>query len=515
MISIFLVEDEAIVALDLKNNLENLGYSVIGNVPSGEEALIKIGDLKPDLIILDIKLQGSLDGIDTAAILNKNYGIPFIILTAYSDEGIIERAKQVEPYGYIIKPFGSNNLRTSIEMAMYRAKMKKEVEKLEMQLRQSEKLKAIGNMAGGIAHDFNNILTVILGYVSLIDEKLYLNENIESDVEGIRTAALRANSLTKHLLAFSRKQVLNPEYVKINIIIENISRMVSRLIPENIVLNIISESESQIVFIDQAQIEQVLLNLVLNAKDAMPDGGNLTIKSKVLNLQQDLHVTTGTIPQGTYICILVKDNGTGITPDDFTHIFDPFFTTKPLHKGTGLGLATVYGIIEQSGGFIDVQTEPGTGTLFKIYLETGKESNLVLKSSEQEKKENLNGSEAILVVEDEDEIRKLLVKMLNIYGYQAIESSNPGEAILLAENKEINFDLLITDVFMPLMNGKQLSDRLHAMGKKFKTIFISGYESEMVRNMGIDLENNKFLSKPYQRIDLLTIVRRTLDGIVD
>lgn len=515
MISILLVEDEAIVALDLKNNLENLGYSVIGNAPSGEEALELLKDLKPDLIILDIKLQGTLDGIDTAAILNKKYGIPFIILTAYSDEGIIERAKQVEPYGYIIKPFGSNNLRASIEMAMYRAKMKTEVEKLEMQLRQSEKLKAVGNMAGGIAHDFNNILTVILGYVSLIDEKLSLNENIDSDIEGIKTAALRANSLTKHLLAFSRKQVLDPEYVKINIIIENISRMVARLIPENIVLNIISESESQIVFIDQAQIEQVLLNLVLNAKDAMHDGGNLLLKSKVISLQKKLHVTTGTIPKGTYVCIMVKDNGIGISSDNLTHIFDPFFTTKPLHKGTGLGLASVYGIIEQSGGYIDVQSEPGTGTVFTIYLETSKESNLVLNSYEQEKKENLKGSEAILVVEDEEEIRKLLVKMLIIYGYQAFECSNPGEAILLAENKEFNFDLLITDVFMPLMNGRQLSERLLAMGNQFKTIFISGYESEMVKNMGIDIDNNNFLSKPFQRIDLLAIVRRTLDGIVD
>ncbi len=515
MISIFLIEDEAIVALDLRNNLEQLGYTVLGSAPSGEKALEVLQNIKPDLIILDIKLQGSLDGIDTAAILNKQYGIPFIILTAYSDEGIIERAKHVEPYGYIIKPFGNNNLRVSIEMAMYRVKMKTEVVKLEMQLRQSEKLKAVGNLAGGIAHDFNNILTVILGYATLIIEKLSLNENIESDIEGIRTAALRANTLTKHLLAFSRKQVLNPEYVEINVIIENISRMVARLIPENIVFNIVSDSESQVVFIDQAQIEQVILNLVLNAKDAMPDGGSLVLKSELIKLQKNKNVATGTVPKGDYISISVKDTGIGISSEIFSHIFDPFFTTKPLHKGTGLGLASVYGIIEQSCGFIDVQSEMGKGALFTIYLEANKNIGVLSKSSEQEKNENLIGSETIFVVEDEDEIRKLVVNILNIYGYKTIEASNPGEAILLAENKEMSFDLLITDVFMPLMNGKQLSERLFVMGKQFKTIFISGYENEMVKSMGVDVKSNNYLAKPFQKTDLLALVRRTLDGTED
>ena len=515
MVSIFLVEDESIVALDLKNNLERLGYSVIGNVPSGEEALELLKNLRPDLIIMDIKLQGTLDGIDTAAILNKHYQIPFIILSAYSDDGIIERAKHVEPYGYIIKPFGSNSLRTSIEMAMYRAQMNSEMEKLEMQLRQSEKMKAVGNLAGGIAHDFNNILTVILGYTSLIEEKLSLNESIETDIEGIKHAALRANSLTKHLLSFSRKQVLNPEFVEINIIIENISRMVSRLIPENIVFSVISDSESQVVFIDQAQIEQVILNLVLNAKDAMPDGGTLILKSKIIKLEKKTFVTTGTVPKGMYVSISVKDNGIGISSDDFNHIFDPFFTTKLLHKGTGLGLASVYGIIEQSGGYIDVESSKGKGALFTVYLETSTEKVLVNNNLDQEINNKLTGSETILVVEDDSEIRMLIVKMLSTSGYNVIESSNPGEAILLSENKEINFDLLLTDVFMPLMNGKQLSDRLYSMGKHFETLFISGHESEKVKSLDIDIIHKQFLSKPFQRLDLLAIVRRTLDGIVD
>ncbi|MCK5671994.1 MAG: response regulator, partial [Spirochaetales bacterium] len=371
------------------------------------------------------------------------------------------------------------------------------------------------NLAGGIAHDFNNILTVILGYATLIIEKLSLNENIESDIEGIRTAALRANTLTKHLLAFSRKQVLNPEYVEINVIIENISRMVARLIPENIVFNIVSDSESQVVFIDQAQIEQVILNLVLNAKDAMPDGGSLVLKSELIKLQKNKNVATGTVPKGDYISISVKDTGIGISSEIFSHIFDPFFTTKPLHKGTGLGLASVYGIIEQSCGFIDVQSEMGKGALFTIYLEANKNIGVLSKSSEQEKNENLIGSETIFVVEDEDEIRKLVVNILNIYGYKTIEASNPGEAILLAENKEMSFDLLITDVFMPLMNGKQLSERLFVMGKQFKTIFISGYENEMVKSMGVDVKSNNYLAKPFQKTDLLALVRRTLDGTED
>ncbi|MDA3940007.1 MAG: response regulator [Spirochaetia bacterium] len=515
MINILIIEDEAIVALDLKTNLERIGYSVIGSTPSGEEALDLLDSLNPDLIITDIKLQGDMDGIDVAEILNEKFGIPFIILSAYSDEGIIERAKHVEPYGYIIKPFGTNNLRASIEMAMYRAKMKTEVNKLEMQLRQSEKLTAVGTLAGGIAHDFNNILTIILGYTTLIDEKLSLNENIETDIEGIRTAALRANSLTKHLLAFSRKQVLNPDFVGIDIIVGNISKMVSRIIPKNISLSVVNNSESHVVYIDQAQIEQVLLNLVLNAKDAMPDGGSLVLKSDVLKLHKKLLVTTGTVPKGDYISFSVKDSGTGISPENYNHIFDPFFTTKPLHKGTGLGLASVYGIIKQSGGYIDVISESGKGALFTVYLEISNKSVLVSKSTVKGEKAVYRGSETILVVEDEEEIRKLIVKMLNSNGYDVIESSNPGEAILLSENKEMSFDLLITDVFMPLMNGKQLSERLKTMGKQFYTVFISGYEEKKVQNLGINTNNNEYLSKPFQWLDLLSIVRLTLDGKVD
>ncbi len=515
MINIFLIEDEAIVALDLKTNLERIGYSVIGSVPSGEEALNLLDKLKPDLIITDIKLQGDLDGIDVAEILNKKYGIPFIILSAYSDEGIIERAKHVEPYGYIIKPFGPNNLRASIEMAMYRAKMKIEVNKLELQLRQSEKMKAVGTLAGGIAHDFNNILTVILGYTTLINEKLLLNENINSDIEGIRTAALRANSLTKHLLAFSRKQVLNPDFVTSNFIVENISKMVARLIPENIILSVINNSESQGVFIDQSQIEQVLLNLVINAKDAMPNGGSLVLKSEICHLTEKLLVTTGTVPAGSYICISVKDNGTGISAEDYNHIFDPFFTTKSLHKGTGLGLASVYGIIKQSGGYIDVISESGKGSEFIVYLEISNKSAPISDIITKEEKAGLRGTETVLVVEDDEEIRKLIVKLLNVNGYEVIESSNPGEAILLSENKEISFDLLITDVFMPLMNGKRLSDRLKEMGKHFLTVFISGYEDKKVIKLGINTNSKKYLSKPFQWMELLSIVRLTLDGKID
>ncbi len=514
MISIFIVEDEAIVALDLKSNLERIGYSVTGIVPSGEEALEKIKDINPDLIIMDIRLQGSLDGIDTAAILNEKYDIPFIFLSAYSDEGIIERAKHVEPFGYIIKPFGANNLRTAIEMAMYRAKMKTELSKLEQQLRQSEKMKAVGNLAGGIAHDFNNILTVILGYSTLIEDKIAQGENILSEVEGIRNAALKANLLTKHLLAFSRKQVLNPEVVEMNIIVENVSRMINRLLPENISLNVITDPEYQAVFIDQAQIEQVVLNLVLNAKDAMPDGGYMVISSQTCRLDNNMLVTTGSVPKGDYVTISVKDNGIGIPSENIEHIFDPFFTTKSVQKGTGLGLASVYGIIKQSGGYIDVKSEPGKGSKFTIYLETTEEKTSKLKKPE-EQMEKLKGDETVLVVEDEDEVRRMVVTMLSSNGYQTIEASNPGEALLISENTNMLFDLLITDVFMPLMNGIQLSERLHTMGIDFKTIYISGYESKLVKKKGVDINGFEFLPKPFKSIDLLSMIRRTLDGMLD
>jgi len=512
MISILIVEDESVVALDLKKNLERIGYSVSNTVSSGEEVLKKLKLQKPDLIILDIKLRGKLDGIETAGIINKQYGIPFIILSAYSDDRIIERAKSVEPYGYIIKPFGINNLRASIEMAMYRAKMKSEVIKLEAQLRQSEKMKAVGTLAGGIAHDFNNILTVILGYTTLADEKILNRENISADIAGIRTAALRANSLTKHLLAFSRKQILNPEYVEADNIVGNISRMVTRIVPENILLSVIPNAENQLIFIDKAQLEQVVLNLILNAKDAMKNGGSLVLSSHIVCLEKDKVVTTGSIPKGNYITISIKDDGIGISQEDMEHIFDPFFTTKSLHEGTGLGLSTVYGIIKQSSGYIDVASKINEGTKFTIYLEASSKVNVEEIHLQNKSTNNYKGTETIFVVEDEEEIRKLIIKMLNSNGYQTVEASNPGEALLICENKNIFFDLLLTDVFLPLMSGHQLSKRLNGQGKNFKTIYISGYENKMVKNMGVDTGSENFLAKPFQWAELLALVRHTLDG---
>ncbi len=512
MISILIVEDESVVALDLKKNLERIGYSVIATVSSGAGVLEKLQLEKPDLIILDIKLRGKLDGIEIAGIINIQYGIPFIFLSAYSDERIIERAKCVEPYGYIIKPFGINNLRASIEIAMYRAKMKSEVITLEAQLRQSEKMKAVGTLAGGIAHDFNNILTVILGYATLADEKILNRENISTEIAGIRTAALRANSLTKHLLAFSRKQILNPEYVETDNIVGNISRMVTRIIPENISLSVIPNAENQLIFIDKAQIEQVVLNLILNAKDAMKTGGSLVLSSQIVCLEKTKVVTTGRIPKGNYITISIKDDGIGISQEDLEHIFDPFFTTKSLHEGTGLGLSTVYGIIEQSSGYIDVSSKINEGTQFTIYLESSSKGNVKEIHLQDKSTNNYKGTETIFVVEDDGEIRKIIIKMLNLNGYQTVEASNPGEALLICENKNIIFDLLITDVFLPLMNGHQLSERLNGQGKKFKTIYISGYENKMVKNMGVDTGSDIFLAKPFQWAELLALVRHTLDG---
>ena len=512
MISILIVEDESVLALDLRRNLERIGYFVIATVSSGEEVLEKLQLEKPDLIILDIKLRGELDGIETADIINKQYSIPFIFVSAYSDDKIIDRAKSVEPYGYIIKPFGINNLRASIEMAMYREKMKSEVIKLEAQLRQSEKMKAVGTLAGGIAHDFNNILTVILGYTTLVDEKNLSGENISTDIAGIRTAALRANSLTKHLLAFSRKQILNPEYVEVDNIVGNISRMVTRIVPENISLSVISNAENQLIFIDKAQIEQVVLNLILNAKDAMKNGGTLVLSSQNVCLKKDRIVTTGSIPKGNYISICVKDDGIGISQENLEHIFDPFFTTKALHEGTGLGLSTVYGIIKQSSGYIDVASKINEGTKFTIYLKSSSKVNVDEIQLQDKSTNNYKGTETIFVVEDEEEIRKLIIKMLNSNGYQIVEASNPGEALLICENKNINFDLLITDVFLPLINGHQLSKRLNVQGRKFKTIYISGYENEMVKNLGVDSASDNFLAKPFQWAELLALVRHTLDG---
>ncbi len=634
---IMVVEDEGVVALDIRRHLEKFGYSVTGIHPSGEEAVEAFDSEEPDLVLMDIRLQGKMDGLEAAQVIKDKRLVPVILLTAYADEKTVERAKAVEPFGYIIKPFEERELRTAIEMALYRHRLERRLQRseeryrrffmedlsadfvadswgnflacnesfvstfgyssrdsaekgslsdllpsreaemqfwdelvakrklvlkelelrrldgkmiillanivgtfseenvlseikgylvdiskrrdLEQQLRQAQKLEAVGRLAGGVAHDFNNILTVIIGYSTMIREKLDSNEGAEkADIDGIEDAARRASSLTRQLLAFSRRQILKPKNVHLNKLIRNLEKMIRRLIDENIVMRLDLMEELDSVWIDPGQLEQVLINLVVNARDAMPEGGRISISTRYITLNASIESRMGMIPRGRYVLLTVADTGEGIDDETQGMIFEPFFTTKPEDKGTGLGLSTVYGIVKQSGGFISLETRLGKGTTFYIYLPASEDSE---EEGDEKKKgrDRLQGNERVLVVEDEESVRELAKRLLKRYGYQVKAAGDPLEALELCVDGSESFDLLITDMVMPNLDGNRLAEKFRERYRNIRILFMSGYpqygigayegSSEKAGDLPV---GSAYITKPFEPVDFIRKIRGLLDA---
>jgi PAS domain S-box-containing protein len=381
---------------------------------------------------------------------------------------------------------------------------------LEKQLSMAAKMEAVGRLSGGIAHDFNNLLGVIIGYSQVLRRKLDPNSPLKEHAEEVEKAANRAVSLTRQLLAFSRQQILTLAVVDLNTLVSDMQKMLPRLIGEDVVVDIDLDPNLGRIKADQGQIEQVVMNLAVNARDAMPDGGRLQIETGNRELD-DLYCSEhpGAKP-GRYIMLAVTDSGAGMTPQTLAHIFEPFFTTKEVGKGTGLGLATVYGIVKQSGGYIWVDSALGIGSCFQIYLPRVEES--VSKPAAEAPTDNLGGTETILLVEDADALRKLARSFLVDHGFQVIVASNGEEAIHVAERHGRPIDLLVTDVVMPGMNGRALADRLLAKQPKLKVLYISGYTDSFIAGHGVLEEGTFLLHKPFTEEVLVRKVRDVLDG---
>jgi two-component system cell cycle sensor histidine kinase/response regulator CckA len=392
-----------------------------------------------------------------------------------------------------------------------RVNANKERETLEAQLIQSQKMESIGRLAGGVAHDFNNMLSVILGYSELIKTKLAPDDPIMRDFEQIQRAAKRAQDITQQLLAFSRKQVFEPKILNINELIHCFENNLSRLIGEDIELKVFPSRDIENIEFDPTQIEQILMNLAINARDAMPAGGNLTFETANVSLDEAYcreHV--GFIP-GNFVQISVSDNGNGMDTETISHIFEPFFTTKEIGKGTGLGLATVYGIVKQGGGFINVYSEPGRGTTFKIYIpvSTGDIESLNI----DEDQGPVLGSEAVFLVEDDEMVRKMVEVSLRKLGYTVLSAAGPEEALAIFPKEKNTVDLLITDVVMPKMNGKVLYKRLKSVRPDLKVLYMSGYTANVIVDHGVLNKGVQFISKPFSIIELSNKVRNALgDG---
>jgi CheY-like chemotaxis protein len=382
---------------------------------------------------------------------------------------------------------------------------------MEAQFLQAQKMEAVGRLAGGIAHDFNNILVPIVGYVELGMMNLSPNDKLYINLKRVKQAADRATGLVRQILAFSRKQVLEMKVLDLNAVVMDFKKMLQRLIGEDIEFQTFLEPALYRVDADAGQIEQVLMNLVINARDAMPDGGKLTIETANTYLDQGyVSRYAGAQLPGHYVMLAVSDTGCGMDAETRQQIFEPFFTTKEPGKGTGLGLSTVFGIIKQHGGNVWVYSEPDKGTTFKIYLPQVESTGETPETAPTEIA-SIYGTETILVVEDEEMVRRLVCETLSACGYEVLEAQSPNDALRLASERKGTFDLLLTDIIMPEMNGRDMYQKMTAIDPDIKVLYMSGYTDDVVVYHGILDEGVNYLQKPFTIQSLTRKVRLALN----
>jgi signal transduction histidine kinase/ActR/RegA family two-component response regulator len=386
-----------------------------------------------------------------------------------------------------------------------------EKKELEAQFLQAQKMEAVGRLAGGIAHDFNNLLTVISSYSSMALESLRPDDPLHADMKEIRGAAERAARLTRQLLAFSRKQVMRPQLLDLTSMARDMERMLQRLIGEDVTLELQLEPELGIISADPGQIEQVIMNLVVNARDAMPSGGHLVIETSNVAFSTELSMTELGRPAGEYVLLSVTDTGTGMSEATQANLFEPFFTTKGAGHGTGLGLSTVYGIVKQSGGDIHVRSELGRGTSFRIYFPRADEEQQRHTREMPVAKASLGGTETILLVEDDESLRILSARVLRDAGYTVLAPVTPTEAVLTGTHHEGKVDLLLTDVVMPQMTGRTVAELLVQQQPGLRVLYMSGYTDDDVVRRGVLATDTAFLQKPFTPAELLQQVRAVLD----
>ena len=760
--NILIVEDNRIVAEDIKVSLNNMGYDVCAIISSGEEVAATAAKMRPALVMMDIMLKGQMNGIEAAGILKDQMHIPVVYLTAYTDEDILQRAMNTEPYGYIVKPFAEKEMKVAVEIALYKHRMDRklkesqewfastlksvgdgviatdakgivvflnptaerltgwqqdeavgkplaeifqivneytrepcdnpvqrilkegsvvglanhtilisrtgkqipiadsgapireegqeisgvvlvfrdqtsertareelqmekdkfrllveespfglsilgkdgayqyinprfselfgytladvptgrdwfrkafpdadyrkqvisawvsfqgasrtdkivprtfavtcrdgslkivkfysvqteageqfviyedltEQKQIEEQFFQSQKMEAVGRLAGGVAHDFNNLMSVVIGFSELILAELGPDDPVREKMADIHQAGERATILTRQLLAFSRKQVMRPKVLDLNRVLFDFEKMLRRLIGEDIELRTALDPLLGRVKADPGQIEQVIMNLAVNARDAMLQGGKLTIETRNVFLDESYAYQHGIeLQPGSYVMLAVSDTGVGIEKEITAKIFEPFYTTKEKGKGTGLGLATVYGIVKQSGGYVWVYSEPGQGATFKIYLPRIEQDAEPLQRKPAEEK-TASGSETILIVEDDDAVRKLTCTALKSYGYTVLDTRSGEEALVVGRRYSGVIDLLLTDVVMPQTSGRQLAELLTKERPQLKVLYMSGYTDNVIAHHGILDQGVNFMQKPFTPKSLALAVREVLD----
>ena len=508
IINIVLLEDTPadaeLVLRELKKLAVPPAVTWVHDREAFEQALRKA---TPDLIISDHNLTGFTGRAALGLARDLAPVTPFILVTGSLDDETAVEYMKAGANDYVLKD-RLLRLPSAVTAALEQAKSRAAMRELERQLLQAQKMEAVGRLAGGIAHDFNNILTAIIGYADLLGEDPATSPDARADLDEIRRAAQRAAALTRQLLAFSRQQVLEPRVFDLNGLVANLEKMLRRLIGEDVELRTALHPDLGPVRADPGQIEQVLVNLVVNARDAMPQGGKITIETDAVELDETYASQHVSVVPGSYTMLAVSDTGSGMDEATRAKIFEPFFTTKAPGQGTGLGLSTVYGIVKQSGGNIWVYSEVGRGTTFKIYLP--RVTAAAEAAPEPVVATDPGGHETILLVEDSEGVHNLAVRVLRARGYTVLTAHSGAEAETVARTHQGPIHLLLTDVVLPQVGGPELAKRLAAQRPQLKVLFMSGYTDNSIVHHGVLAAGVSYLQKPFTPEGLARRVREVL-----
>lgn len=506
---VLIVEDSANDAELILRALRTGGIEPIHERVETAAAMRQALERPWDVVLSDYYMP-AFDAPSALAVLQEREGdIPFIVVSGSVGEDTAVAVMKAGATDYVMKD-RLQRLAPAVTRAVGDAAVRRERRRLEQQLLQSQKLEAVGRLAGGVAHDFNNVLTAILGSSELLLLDTPASAPKREEMEIIRDAATRARDLIRQLLAFSARQVLTPTVLDVNHLVKNVGRMLRRLIGEDIEFATALAPDLGAVRADPGQLEQVLFNLAVNARDAMPKGGRLTVET--INAEvTDWDAARRDVPPGRYVVLQVTDTGVGMDAETQAHIFEPFFTTKPRGQGTGLGLATVYGILRQSGGYVTVWSAPGAGSSFRIHLPRVDEPVEPVRTSAAVAAP-VAGAETVLLAEDEKLVRVLAVRVLQQAGYRVLVAAGGKEALEIARGHAGPIHLLLTDVVMPEMSGRELMHRLTELRPGVRVLYMSGYSDEAIAHHGVLDPGTAFMQKPFTPAALSHKVREVLDG---
>jgi signal transduction histidine kinase len=506
-----IVEDQEDDTLLLVRELKHSGFDVIHRRVDTAEALGEALDTGEwDVVFADYTMPGFSGTTALHLVRRRGADLPFIFVSGTIGEDVAVEAMRGGANDYVIKG-NLKRLGPAVERELRDAAVRRERRRLEAQVLQTQRLESVGHLAGGVAHDFNNLLTVVLGNVELLLLKGGLQPSQRTELEEVRGAAERARELTRQLLAFSRRQVLDPRPLDLNVVVWGMERMIVRVLGEGVELLTELAPDVGVVRADAGQLEQVLLNLAVNARDAMRGGGRLRIRTANVELAGQPADTESPPAAGRYVELAVSDAGTGMPPEVLSHIFEPFFTTKPSGEGTGLGLASVYGIITQSGGSIVVESDVDVGTTFRIYLPRVEETAGAPPVPAQDAPAG-GGSETLLVVEDDPPVRAFLARVLRERGYTVYEAGRADEAVRWLREGRVRFQLLVTDAVLPGLSGREIAEEAMTRQPGLRLLFVSGHPETTLARRGIIAAGAPLLEKPFAAAALARKVRAVLDA---